>query len=114
MFGLGHFHIHLRKREEAPREGVPSAVPSLKVLLLDRAAVVVGMFAVLMNVLQFLKIWNEGSAEGVSLVSWSGFMLASLFWFYYALVHRERILYLTFGATFAVQVFIIIGILVYG
>jgi uncharacterized protein with PQ loop repeat len=114
MFGLGHFHINLRKRAEAAPEMTPKHIPPLKILLLDRVALIVGMFAVLMNVLQLWKIWSEGSAQGMSLVSWTGFSLASFFWFYYALVHKERVLYLAFGITFAVQALIVLGILIYG
>lgn len=84
----------------------------VKMAILDRLAITVGILTAAFNLPQLLQIWVNKNIEGVSLISWAGFTVTSLFWFCYALFHKEKVLIVTFGVTLIFQALIVLGILV--
>lgn len=82
-----------------------------KIAIFDRLAIAFGIVTAFFNLPQLIRAWFGESVEGISLTSWSGFALASLFWLCYAILHRERALIAAFGSAFVLQVFIIFGVL---
>ncbi|HZZ99512.1 MAG TPA: SemiSWEET family transporter [Candidatus Paceibacterota bacterium] len=95
-----------RKRESKEKQ-------NFKKFILDEVAYPVGFMAALANVPQIIEIWRNKSAGDLSLTAWICFASASIFWFYYSLVHREKALVFAFALTFFLEVIIVFGILYY-
>ncbi|OHB25982.1 MAG: hypothetical protein A2542_04135 [Parcubacteria group bacterium RIFOXYD2_FULL_52_8] len=106
-------HHRLRKRRIAARKIEASEPFDARKVLLDQLAYVIGFVTALFNVPQLWRIWANGSSEGVSLFSWLGFLAASCFWLYYARVHREPALAVTYSITLVMQVGIVVGLLIF-
>src|SRR3989339_1535954 len=86
--GRGLHHAHQRKRIHLKHEISPH--PDRWIHFMDRAIYVVGVIGPLMSIPQIVKIWGEQNAAGVSLVSWLAFLIHSLFWLGYGILHREK------------------------
>lgn len=52
------------------------------------------VFTLLMTIPQVLTIWVGRQATGVSVWSWSAYLLSALLWFWYGLRKRDRNIYL--------------------
>ncbi len=48
---------------------------------------IIGPFAILPQV---LKIWTEHDAQGVSAITWFGYLCGAFFWGIYGFVHKEK------------------------
>jgi uncharacterized protein with PQ loop repeat len=104
----GPYHVIKRQTEEA--RGVFQIISSI---FLNQMAYVVGIMSSLFNIPQVISIWSHQNATGVSALSWSGFALASLFWLFYAIHHKEKALIVTFGLSLFFQVVIVVGAVLY-
>jgi uncharacterized protein with PQ loop repeat len=61
---------------------------------LNRALGAMSIFTMLMTVPQVLTIWIGHQAAGVSILSWSAYLLSALLWFWYGVQKRDRNIYL--------------------
>ena len=109
---LGFFHLHLRKRSTAPGEPYPSADRWKAVL--DSTVYVVGILGPVMTLPQLAQIWLKHEARGVSVVSWASYVIFSVIWLVYGIVHRERPIILTYALWIVIETAIVIGALRYG
>ena len=71
------------------------------------------VFTLLMTVPQVLTIWVGHQAAGVSVVSWSAYLLSALLWFWYGLQKRDRNIYLPCVGWVGLDAAVIIGAIVY-
>lgn len=60
---------------------------------LDRVAYPVALIGPLSSLDQALRIWQEKSADGVSVIVWTVLIFTSTFWIIYGAVHRERVIF---------------------
>ncbi len=102
IHGLHNFHLTKRGREAAERRH-----------LFDQFMYLVGLFAPLMTVPQIVKIWYYQDADGVSWLSWGGYMVGSLFWFIYGIIHKEKPLIVCNGVAALLQFAVVIGTVLY-
>lgn len=103
---LGMHHHRKRKR--------PTVRPEQKLnTVIDSAVYVMTGIALLANIPQLVNIWGYGKTEGVSVITWSGFALGSLFWLWYGLIHKEMPIVVTNIAAFLIQVSVVVGIVIY-
>jgi uncharacterized protein with PQ loop repeat len=65
-----------------------------------------------MSVPQALTIWIGRQAAGVSLISWSAYLVSALLWLVYGLQKRDRNIYLPCLGWIAVDAAVILGVLV--
>jgi uncharacterized protein with PQ loop repeat len=72
------------------------------------------MFTLLMTVPQVLTIWLGREATGVSVWSWSAYLLSALLWFWYGLRKRDRNIYLPCIGWIALDAAVIAGAILYG
>lgn len=72
------------------------------------------IFTLLMTVPQVLTIWVSQEAAGVSVVSWSAYLLSAILWFWYGLQKRDRNIYLPCVGWVGLDAAVIVGALVYG
>jgi uncharacterized protein with PQ loop repeat len=71
------------------------------------------VFTMLMPVPQVWTIWVGHQAAGVSVVSWSAYLLSALLWFWYGLQKRDRNIYLPCVGWVGLDAAVIVGAMVY-
>ena len=71
------------------------------------------VFTMLMTVPQVWTIWVGHQAAGVSVLSWSAYLLSALLWFWYGLQKRDRNIYLPCVGWVGLDAAVIVGALVY-
>jgi uncharacterized protein with PQ loop repeat len=79
--------------------------------LLDKIAIVVAFLYPMSGIPQMWEVMN-GSTEGVSLLSWVGFMTFSLFFFIYGIVHKIKPIIITNFLWIVIDAVVVISILV--
>ena len=110
--GLGLHHFHRRKRIHKKHEPYPH--PNKWKRFMDRAIYIVGIFGPIMTLPQLTKIWVEKNASGVSLISWTAFLLYAIFWLIYGIMHREKPIIFAYILWVTLQAIVVIGIIIYG
>ena len=109
---LGHHHVHVRKRIHTHHEPYPHTEPLKR--FMDKAIYGATTFGIVMTIPQIMEIWVGKDASGVSALSWVSYMLVSIFWLVYGLLHKEKPI--IFGNTIWLFLYVIIiwGTLLYG
>ena len=72
------------------------------------------VFTMLMTVPQVLTIWVGHIAAGVSVLSWSAYLLSAILWFLYGIQKRDKNIYLPCIGWIGLDAAIIIGAIAYG
>jgi uncharacterized protein with PQ loop repeat len=72
------------------------------------------VFTMLMTVPQVATIWVGHQAAGVSVVSWSAYLLSAMLWFWYGLRKKDRNIYLPCVGWVSLDSAVIVGALIYG
>ena len=80
--------------------------------LIDRAAIVASFLYPLTGVPQVIEVFG-GNIAGVSILSWAGFSLFSVFFVLYGLMHKVRPMIISNTIWFIVDILIIVGVLVH-
>jgi uncharacterized protein with PQ loop repeat len=68
----------------------------------------------LMTVPQILIIWVGQDAAGVSVVSWSAYLVSAVLWFWHGLKQHDRNIYLPCVGWIALDAAVIAGAVIYG
>ena len=106
-----HHFFHRRKRG---KDRDPYLHPQRLKRAVDRIIYPVILFGILMTIPQILEIWVERNASGVSVISWSGYILTGSFWLLYGLLHREKPIILSSLVWICFEILIVAGALLYG
>jgi len=72
------------------------------------------LFTLIMTIPQVLTIWIGRRAAGVSLLSWSAYLISAVFWLWYGIRKRDRNIYLPCIGWITVDGAVILGVLFYG
>ena len=72
------------------------------------------VFTMIMTVPQVLAIWVGHQAAGVSILSWSAYLLSALLWLWFGIRKRDRNIYLPCLGWIALDSAVIAGAVVYG
>ena len=97
----------------APDPASPNGTASVSDALMRRALGAMSAFTIVMTVPQIWTIWVGHQAAGVSILSWSAYLLSALLWFWHGLRKRDRNIYLACVAWIAADSAVIAGALVY-
>jgi uncharacterized protein with PQ loop repeat len=108
--GLHHFMN--RKNKNSNNEENQS--PSNWKKILDKCIYVVGIIGPIMTLPQVHMIWINHKVEGVSLVSWSAYLIIAIFWISYGLAHKEWPIIITNALFLILDAVIVVGIILYG
>lgn len=95
---------------KAHRHGKNS--PKNLINVIDKSAYLMGAVTIAVNVPQLVSVWTAPDTGGVSLISWSGFLLGSCFWLLYGMLHREKPIITINAMLIAVQLLIVAGIII--
>jgi uncharacterized protein with PQ loop repeat len=98
----------------APHPAGPGGYAAVSDALLRRALGAMSVFTIVMTVPQIWTIWVGHQASGVSVLSWSAYLVSALLWFWHGLRKRDRNIYLACIAWIAADSAVIAGALVYG
>jgi uncharacterized protein with PQ loop repeat len=71
------------------------------------------VFTMLMTIPQVLTIWVGHEAAGVSIVSWSAYLLSAILWFWYGFQKHDKNIYLPCVGWVGLDVAVIAGALIY-
>lgn len=80
---------------------------------LDRVLGFMSIFTMLMTIPQVLTIWVGQQAAGVSVVSWSAYLVSAILWFWYGLRKGDRNIYLPCVGWVGLDAAVIVGALVH-
>jgi len=108
----GLHHFQRRKRIHLKKEKYPH--PNKFKRAIDKLIIMVGLLAAIMTLPQLGKIWIQKNASGVSLISWIAYLITAIFWVIYGGLHKEKPLVLIYAVWIFLDIFIIIGIILYG
>jgi uncharacterized protein with PQ loop repeat len=82
--------------------------------MLRRFLGAMSIFTVVMTVPQVLTIWVGKQAAGVSVLSWSAYLVSALLWFWYGVAKRDKNIYLPCVGWMVLDGAVIVGAFVYG
>lgn len=106
-------HNNIGKHHYHQRRGLQLTSPKVRAII-DKGVYVVTVFGILITLPQILKIWVGKNATGVSALSWAGYMLIAFFWLTYGIAHKSKPIIVSNIGWLFLQIFIIIGTLIYG
>jgi uncharacterized protein with PQ loop repeat len=94
---------------------VPAAVhPSGSDARLRRLLGAMSVFTMLMTIPQVLTIWIGQQAAGVSILSWSAYLVSAILWFWFGMQKKDKNIYLPCVGWIVLDVGVIIGVIIYG
>ena len=91
----------------------PAAPQDLPQTAFSRVLGGMSVFTLLMTVPQVLTIWVGHEAAGVSVLSWSAYLLSAILWFWYGLQKGDRNIYLPCVGWVGLDAAVIVGALIY-
>lgn len=97
----------------APDPTISAGVDSGSDTRFKRVLGAMSVFTMLMTVPQVWTLWVGHQAAGVSVVSWSAYLLSALLWFWYGLQKRDRNIYLPCVGWVGLDAAVIVGAMVY-
>lgn len=103
-------HISLRKRKKL--EPYPS--PDMRVRIMDKLIIVVGVLSPLMTVPQIYDIYVFKNASGVSTISWFSYTIFSVVWVIYGIMHKEKAIILSQSIWIVMGAAVWLGAYIYG
>ena len=108
---LAEIHISKRKRIHQKKEKFPS--PNKKIKFLDNLIYFIGVLGPVLTLPQFFKIINSQSSQGVSLISWSSYLVMATIWLIYGIVHKDRHIITAYSGWVVVELMVVIAIVLY-
>lgn len=97
----------------APDPATPAGDHERPATAFNRVLGGMSVFTMLMTVPQVLTIWVGHQAAGVSVVSWTAYLLSAVLWFWYGFRKRDKNIYLPCIGWIGLDVAVIAGALVY-
>ncbi|MGQ0655439.1 MAG: hypothetical protein ACT4P4_24790, partial [Betaproteobacteria bacterium] len=82
--------------------------------LLRRSLASMSVFTMLMTVPQVLTIWVGQQAAGVSVLSWSAYLVSAVLWLWFGIQKRDKNIYLPCIGWIALDGAVILGAVIYG
>lgn len=97
----------------APNPIFPAGHVSRSEAVLSRLLGGMSVFTLLMTVPRVLTIWVGHQAAGVSIISWSAYLLSAMLWFWCWLQKRNKNIYLPCIGWAGLDIAVIVGAVIY-
>ncbi len=81
--------------------------------IINILAYIGGLLGPVVTIPQLIEIWVGRNASGVSLLSWVAYLIGAVFWFAYGIIHKERLLVISYGLWIAIDTLLVLGIILY-
>lgn len=98
----------------APDPTTPAAHALRRDSMLPRLLGGMSAFTMLMTIPQVLTIWVGHEASGVSVLSWSAYLVSAVLWLWFGRQKRDRNIYLPCVGWIVLDVAVIVGAILYG
>ncbi|MBW3020761.1 hypothetical protein KY334_05670 [Candidatus Woesearchaeota archaeon] len=98
-----HHHYHRSKKKSTKYQKI-----------LDKLVYAAGIGGPIMTIPQILKIWAEKTVAGVSLTSWSAYLIMAIIWLMYGIEHKEKPIIVTNALWVVFESLVVVGIIIYG
>jgi uncharacterized protein with PQ loop repeat len=72
------------------------------------------VFTMLMTIPQVLTIWIGQQAAGVSILSWSAYLVSAILWFWFGMQKKDKNIYLPCVGWIVLDLGVITGVIIYG
>jgi uncharacterized protein with PQ loop repeat len=72
------------------------------------------IFTIFMTIPQVLTIWVGHQAAGLSLLSWSAYLVSAVLWLWFGIQRRDKNIYLPCLGWIALDSAVIVGVVTYG
>ena len=92
----------------------PAAHGSHADALMRRLLGGMSVFTMLMTIPQVATIWIGHQAAGVSILSWSAYLVSAVLWFWHGLRSGDRNIYLPCVGWAGLDIAVIVGAIIYG
>lgn len=92
----------------------PAAHLAVSDAALRRALGAMSVFTILMTAPQVWTVWIERQAAGVSILTWSAYLVSALLWLFHGLRQKDPNIYLPCIAWIAADAAIVAGVVLYG
>lgn len=96
----------------SPNPAPPSA-QALSDTAMSKLLAAMSIFTMLMTIPQVLTIWVGQQAAGVSVLSWSAYLVSAVLWFAHGLQQRDKNIYLACIGWIVLDIAVIAGALMY-
>jgi uncharacterized protein with PQ loop repeat len=101
-------HIHKRKQL------APYPHPNRWMRVIDGTAYAAGIIGPAMTLPQLLKIYVDHQAAGIAPLSWFSWMILDIPFIIYGIVHKDRLIVMTYTAWFVLNFLVGVGAIIYG
>ncbi len=82
--------------------------------MVDKFVYIAGILTPFATIPQVLNIWINKSATDVSIFTWMPYLIFAAIWLWYGILHKEKpIIVLNLGLVI-VNIFVVLGIIMYG
>lgn len=113
MSQAGYFPLHRKLKKEQFDLSEPPRREVEDHRFLDRTVLLLAIAIPALTVPQAAQIWLTQSTTGVSLVTWLAYLINTSIWTVYGLVHKDRLVTLTFAFMTVINLIIVLGLIVY-
>ena len=79
----------------------------------DRIIIVAGILTVVATIPQVLEIWLNGTADGVSSISWGYYTFYSALFTVYGIIHKEFPIIFNYSTITVLDAMVLVGTLIY-
>ena len=93
---------------------VLSVKKSTRPRIIDRLTYVAAIVEPLFSLPQAYQIYHDKSAASTSILTWIGFEVMALIWIWYALIHKERTIFIYQSLFFVIDGSVLVGAIYYG
>ena len=104
-------HYHKRKRVHKKLDKYPH--PDKFKRIIDKIIYIAAFAGPIMTIPQVTEIWVNKNPGGVSMISWSSYIILSTIWLVYGLLHKEKPIIISSIFWIILEVHIVIGIIIY-
>lgn len=102
---------HIHKRKHAKLQPYPH--PKFKYRLLDFFVYLVSITGPALTIPQIYHIYSQRSARDISPVTWGAYIISSLVWEAYGIVHKDKPIAITNAVWILLNILIFIGAILY-
>ena len=105
-------HPVTRQKATAKRSGLFS-IFNKDTRLIDDVVYVLGFLVPILTIPQAATIWINKTAEGVSLITWTVYLINTIIWTTYGVIHKEKPVIFAFAAMTVLNAVIVVGAILY-
>lgn len=109
LHGLHHWH----KRKRIYQNIEPYPHPDKLKNFMDRMIYFIILLGLFMTLPQIKNVLIDKDASGVSIVTWATYVVTSLFWLLYGILHKEKPLVFSASMWIIVNALVVVGALIH-